>query len=507
MAPSLTASSDLELKYSADFNTLNLLPKNWRPGRGLFDLPRELRETIYRLVLVRPAVWDKRHQPGCWFHARYADAAAEHPPFVQHESHYIVSTKTWYAESADLQRCEALCGHRDVNLTALLCVSKQLHADAAPLYWAHKWVCFSSYHAFLTTLSSLSDEQCRRIRRLSLQSLECWPNDAGAEWRQWRRAEVFAALDRCTHLQDVELPQPVLAAWLADESRQIATRMPALRTATALHTWVHYLADPVPSTTEEMVYLVGARQSQRTVACYAHDGHRSGKSDLEGDVPSVSRTSPTTCAACRARRQSSRAAAKALVSFSYNRYYPKQTLQTAVAAHLAEHEPTHPAEEAEGDGTTARPYTFPLVHEGHEYDVTIWGLPRLSRAARESRAAEKKLQELKARIKPRTHPTVQVVAGLMDRAEEDSVAMQARKKERRPRKGKTEAEADGGAASRENVLRERRERRELREKEEREEKAQKRAGSRAERKESEKALKEQRKALRTRKGKTMGSSG
>lgn len=146
---------------------LSILPKEtWQPERGLLGLPRELREQIYKLVLIEPPKWERRHKSTC-DHAPYTTTQFEVPPF-----------DTWTGCVCSLRRgCD--CALRSVGL---LLVDRQIHAETAPIFWTRNVFSFFTASQFTQDMGNLREAYRQMIRHVSILGVhwelhqESWPD-------------------------------------------------------------------------------------------------------------------------------------------------------------------------------------------------------------------------------------------------------------------------------------------------------------------------------------------
>lgn len=468
--------------YEPKTNTLTIRSKKGR-APGLFDLPRDVRDTIYRHAVDTPSLWDRRHVPGCPIHAQHENAAAELPLFLLHDPTQRLACRRAVMGPARTQ-CLDRCLRR--RATALLRVSRRLADEAGPVFWRTKRLCFASYAAFFELVRGLTDAQCRRITAVSLQSLGdsfylSFDTMEGGEW--WRTC-LGRALGRLTGLRDLEAPHAVL--------RQIwggGLKLPCLRTCTLL------VIVPLPQNDlgthhpDSVVFYAGFRQatSLAVVACEVH------RRDVRGDSAGGSVVKWKGCIACRALLEQLRPVSHELISPPMEYLTPvRPWAYKAVLAYLEKRSPAQP----EG----APSYVLPIITHpasGYEYEVTLWGVPDLDAAAREARAAAQQREELLQALK--SWEIMRRVPVRSCRYNETGLE-EGTKAFRRRRVGAVEKTDESPAPDLESIIRERTQKRERLFQEE-----QTRASTRAgkSRRRSERELEEQKKSSRTRLGKAV----
>ncbi|CAK7567061.1 MAG: hypothetical protein SEPTF4163_005020 [Sporothrix epigloea] len=121
------------------------------PAKGFFRLPWEVRQRVYEFCLIEPPKWEKLHKPDCFLVAQDLHSC-ERPPFINRS---IIDTP--------LPDCQCAKRH---SLNVLL-VNRQVHHEAAPVFWSRNVFCF-------TRVGDLSDEIGKKLRqsyRLMLRHL------------------------------------------------------------------------------------------------------------------------------------------------------------------------------------------------------------------------------------------------------------------------------------------------------------------------------------------------
>ncbi|GKT41057.1 uncharacterized protein ColSpa_01238 [Colletotrichum spaethianum] len=145
-----------------------LPPRPQRRGIPIMQFPREIRNQIYRDALVEPKRSEITHEPGCQFKSDKS-TKWEPPAFLLKnvtvcENPHRLVTKS--ACTCDKRKC--------INL---LQANRQIHAEAAPIFWSQKTFCFLSGFEVIVALKHILRHQYRNcVTEICLMS----PADNGA---------------------------------------------------------------------------------------------------------------------------------------------------------------------------------------------------------------------------------------------------------------------------------------------------------------------------------------
>jgi hypothetical protein len=145
-----------------ELRSLTLRPKP-SPPKGLFKLPRELRDQVYRYCLVELPKWERRHGAFCKFTPRDT-VAFETPPWSLINNSVIPrpgSTTADYPNSCSCAKRKGL---------SLLGVSRRIHHETAPILWSENVFCWITHKKFTENISSLREEYQQLIRRVSVMT-------------------------------------------------------------------------------------------------------------------------------------------------------------------------------------------------------------------------------------------------------------------------------------------------------------------------------------------------
>lgn len=187
----------------------------------LLALPRELRDEIYKWTLVERPRWEKPHRPCCPYHPGRCGQVRQ-PPFMLARKHCS---------------CAARKG------VALLRLNRQIHEEAAPLFWGLNAHCFNNTRRFARDVGALRPRYRRLLRHVRI--LTNLPDDrslyAGfARWRQleWPESthrppppadeQAWKMIIRCQGLQTLEVT-PSMAMSFPQYLHECGTKLPRLQ--------------------------------------------------------------------------------------------------------------------------------------------------------------------------------------------------------------------------------------------------------------------------------------
>ena len=175
------------------------------PGVGYWkflDLPTELRDEIYGMLLIEPERLLRRNRPGCRFACAHRNWGAEN-----------LSTPAW----SPLRRCD--CAKR-LNLSLLL-VSRPVHADAARAFWSRNVFSFDGASQFVREvgLNLLPERRCllRHVVIYDRRQESGARDDLAIVDRKWSLEGVAAdrvweVIFSCDSLETLQI-RPALFMW------------------------------------------------------------------------------------------------------------------------------------------------------------------------------------------------------------------------------------------------------------------------------------------------------
>ncbi|KAK1453444.1 hypothetical protein CMEL01_05103 [Colletotrichum melonis] len=212
-----------------------------QPRKGLFclgQLPVDIRYLIYEFILVEPKRRDIEHKSDCFWHSdrlRLLEPSAFllKDIVISEEPHRLIWDLDGYCWSGSTMcRCDQRKG------LGLLLTNRQVHAEAAPLFWSQNNFSFLSGHEAITALNHLVRPEYRdlissitvlsadqrgtpcNVRFASDTTQGCGPVPWDSFW---------LTMMRCRNLKAIEVPTIALETCL-DGFHQLATEKPALNT-------------------------------------------------------------------------------------------------------------------------------------------------------------------------------------------------------------------------------------------------------------------------------------
>ncbi|OHF01752.1 hypothetical protein CORC01_02943 [Colletotrichum orchidophilum] len=222
------AMSTLTLKIRSDPGTYV------RPRKGLLDFmqfPPEIRSLIYEFALVEPKRHDIDHKPSCMIR-RYATRhnLFHPPPFLLQNVSISSDPPRLVTErlANDLCNCNKRAG------MALLQTGRQVHAEAAPIFWSQNSFCFLSGYEAITALNHLLRPQYRDlVTSVSVMgpNFQGRPQHVqfadGTEHGPVPWSEFWEAVSKCRNLNAVNVP--TVALQFPTRFHQLAMQRSTLR--------------------------------------------------------------------------------------------------------------------------------------------------------------------------------------------------------------------------------------------------------------------------------------
>ncbi len=178
--------------------------------KGFFRLPVELRTHIYRYCLLELPRWEKRHGAACQ-HAPRDYMSLERPPFT-----FSTDTSMGLVKNGRLGLVLASCDCAKRKGLSLLRLNRQIHREAAAIFWTGNVFCWQRPVTFVKNISAgVRDEYRRLIRHISIVS-DAWENDCRFPRIVWDTVRPYdrfwAAVHKCTGLHSLEL-RPEYVTW------------------------------------------------------------------------------------------------------------------------------------------------------------------------------------------------------------------------------------------------------------------------------------------------------
>ncbi|KAF4433231.1 hypothetical protein CGCF415_v009913 [Colletotrichum fructicola] len=203
-------------------------------SKTLLGLPLELRTQIWRAALVSPPKHSLDHHADCHFRQNHTRTSIEPPAHLVLEPAVELVEPRLYPWDAPSQcRCAK---RRGLNL---LLASRQVHAEAAPLFWGENTFVFESSDEFTVAVGSRLREAYRRLLRSVYvggfqeadKSLKTSVNLFTGEYLEQpiqRWCQFWGVLNQCRGLRELAIRPEVVrkhAVYLA----KLRERLPELR--------------------------------------------------------------------------------------------------------------------------------------------------------------------------------------------------------------------------------------------------------------------------------------
>ena len=165
--------------------------------RRFLQLPRELRDVIYRYALIEPRKWDKRHQPDCFYYDPTAER--ETPPFR-------VIAKCLQRPFQDIPKetlqCHQTCVRR--KALGLISVNKQIRDEASPIFWSNTTFCVEHDDVPINDILESCPEPARsKVQKIAL--MDTFYPRLYWFWKTETLAGVLETLLSLANLTDLEL--------------------------------------------------------------------------------------------------------------------------------------------------------------------------------------------------------------------------------------------------------------------------------------------------------------
>ncbi|KAJ5004773.1 hypothetical protein K4K48_009007 [Colletotrichum sp. SAR 10_66] len=203
-------------------------------SKTLLGLPLELRTQIWRAALVSPPKHSLDHHADCHFRQNHTRTSIEPPAHLVLEPTLELVEPRLYPWDAPSQcRCAK---RRGLNL---LLASRQVHAEAAPLFWGENTFVFESSDEFTVAVGSDLREAYRRLLRSVYvggfqeadKSLKTSVNLFTGEYLEQpiqRWCQFWGVLNQCRGLRELAIRSEVVrkhAVYLT----KLRERLPELR--------------------------------------------------------------------------------------------------------------------------------------------------------------------------------------------------------------------------------------------------------------------------------------
>ncbi|KAL0934460.1 ribosomal protein L32 [Colletotrichum truncatum] len=214
--------------------TVQLPPNQYHSSaKTLLGLPRELRNQIYNAVLVTPPKYSLSHKSECHFRHNHTRTSIEPAAYMVLDSNVEISgprLNSW------IEPVQCQCAKRP-GLNLLL-ASRQIHREAAPLFWQKNEFVFITPDEFTNCVGSrLRQEYRALLRNVNIASLEAWNMDVKTtrnvltdeympptpRWHQF-----WGVMKQCKGMRRLAVRPEVLRKCTNDVAR-LRTLLPELR--------------------------------------------------------------------------------------------------------------------------------------------------------------------------------------------------------------------------------------------------------------------------------------
>ncbi|OLN81938.1 hypothetical protein CCHL11_08621 [Colletotrichum chlorophyti] len=205
-------------------------------NKRLLGLPLELRNLIYYHALVSPPKYSRHHLPDCHYRYNHTRTSIEpaaclvlEPTFEANERHRIYP---W----DDVIQCR--CAKR--TTLNLLLANRQVHHEAAPVFWSRNVFVFEHPDEFTLIIGSRLRPAYRRLlRHVYIASAEPWDTAPKTTTNLFSEQEslekpiprwlqFWGALNQCKALRTLAVRPEVVRKHAADVA-SLAMRFPELR--------------------------------------------------------------------------------------------------------------------------------------------------------------------------------------------------------------------------------------------------------------------------------------
>ncbi|KAF9878287.1 hypothetical protein CkaCkLH20_04325 [Colletotrichum karsti] len=215
--------------------TIALPPNQYHSSaKTLLGLPLELRNQIYHAALVTPAKHYLQHNPDCHFRHGHTRTSIEPAASMVLDPTVEIAEPMLYPW--DLPS-DCRCAKR--TMLNLLLACRQIHREAAPIFWRHNTFVFESSDEFTICVGSRLRESYRKMLR-SVYIASPQPAETAVKtsfnlftqehvWQPIQRwCQFWGVLNQCAGMRDLAIRPEVVRKHATDLGR-LKTRMPGLR--------------------------------------------------------------------------------------------------------------------------------------------------------------------------------------------------------------------------------------------------------------------------------------
>jgi hypothetical protein len=209
--------------------------------RGFLALPREVRDIIYTCTLVELPKWTKRHDSFCSNCTRN-DTDFEKPPF----SIPYPSIRPLGNIAPEPYKCS--CAKR--QSLALLLANRQIHLEAAPIFWAMNIHCFDNSATFTRDVGEGLRQKYREyIRHISIISE--FPESNSKYESRWlehdkvpRYEKLWQTVLACKNLRTLELGPEYIKHYESYLFAPLTSRLPHIESLNLARLFSYDLEQP-----------------------------------------------------------------------------------------------------------------------------------------------------------------------------------------------------------------------------------------------------------------------
>ncbi|CAJ2504196.1 Uu.00g115900.m01.CDS01 [Anthostomella pinea] len=192
---------------------------------SLTTLPRELRDLIYGFALLQPSRIRQRHKATCERSQRER-GQPEQPPFIPKP------LPSFRVVGSTQEPAGCGCAKRRLDL---LLVSRQIHAEAAPVFWSKSTHTFENAEMFVEDMGRLRPEYRNLIRHICIVSMIPEPllRHSYGDVFPIFMSRVWEHVLSCKSLRTLEAP-PSFVEFHADENQRLGKELLYFETLTIL---------------------------------------------------------------------------------------------------------------------------------------------------------------------------------------------------------------------------------------------------------------------------------
>ncbi|KAK6844876.1 hypothetical protein PG995_014986 [Apiospora arundinis] len=174
------------------------------------QLPREIRDVIYELVLVEPPLYERRHISTCHY-TSLSPSCAEKPPFATVETPFNKDHSCYCAKRRYL---------------AILSVNTQVHQEAGRVLWGKNVFSFAGVCSFNQWFASISAARRENLRHIAIYLIRLHERDTAGNQTLDFSEQLLPNLLKCENLRRLDLGPVRLPDGFVET---LARRLPRLK--------------------------------------------------------------------------------------------------------------------------------------------------------------------------------------------------------------------------------------------------------------------------------------